>query len=237
MPRRKHAAEERQRHQRRDERERDRLDDLPDRPGRAELDADPENQRRRDHDVADRVTEPPRQPDARCVLRRHETAQRERGHTDGRGHRRADQRGEQREADDVADAIEHPSPARKPVDQVRREQPFDCIAHRDADGRENGAGGRDIREESTGEDRGPHPVAQEHEGGERDPGGWPDRGDRTVDVRESEAELRADIVDRGEAEQQRHAAYGLAHLAQSKRAIRHESPHPQCMQRGSREIT
>src|SRR5436189_234768 len=75
------------------------------------------------------------------------------------------------------------------------------------------AGGADIREERAGEDRGPDAVAEQHEGGKRDTGGRPDRGDRAVDVCESEPELRGEIVDSGEAEQQRHPPHGLVHLA------------------------
>ena len=72
-----HAAEQRERHQRRDHGQRDRFDRLTAAPARRRLDADPENQRRCDNDVAHRITEPPGQRNPRSVHPGHESPQRE----------------------------------------------------------------------------------------------------------------------------------------------------------------
>src|SRR5207249_7476644 len=101
----------------------------------------------------------------------------------GRGaDRRAAERGEPRQLEDVPRALARPVPAGEPVDEVGAHKPFERVTGRDGEGGRHRARGGDVDEKSADQDGRPHLVAGEQEGREGEAGGGPHDGRARVDV-------------------------------------------------------
>ena len=158
----------------------------------------PQQHDRRDHQIPRHIAEPPREPDRAVIRPVGVPTDRQRGHAHRRAHRRAEHCGDERELEDVGRALEGVAPAGKAVDQVRANHALKRVADAEPDRGGEGTCGREVDEESTGEDRRPRAQPEDQERGDGDSRGGPHRRRADVDERQAEAELAGDEVDRGE---------------------------------------
>ena len=122
------------------------------------------------------------------------------GHPYARAHRGADHAGQERVAEGVGGPVERIAAIRPAVDEVGPHQSLERVPRRDPEAGGDRAGGGEVDEERSGEDGGPHFVAEGEQGGQRDPGGRPDGGRAGIDERQPEAELAGQEVGAGEQE-------------------------------------
>ena len=167
-------------------------------PGR--LAAKGQKQKRRDHEIAGRVAEPPREPDGARVRPVRVAAEHERADADGGADRRAEQRGRHHELEDVLRAIEGRDAAGEALDERRADERLQRVAGGDAERRQHRARGADVDEEGAREDHRPDAAPEQQHGDQRDARGRPHGRRVRVDARERQAQLAGDEIEDADAE-------------------------------------
>ncbi len=158
----------------------------------------------RDDQRAERVAEPPVEPqraEPRPWLERRGAKSAD---ADRRAERRTRGRGDHDVGQRAVDAAQTRIEARQPTQRRNGCDRFERVAGGDHDRGPRRRGGSRVGEKRTGPDRGPHPDAQEQQRGNRQAGRRPHGGHLLGDERDAEANLRRDHVGEcdGRAERQ-----------------------------------
>src|SRR5262249_47412173 len=108
--------------------------------------------------------------------------------------------GENHEPQDVRRPLESPSPGRESIHEEGSERGLERVSAGDPQRRRRRPRGGNVDEKSAEENGRPALVAEQQEGGERNPGRLPDYGDARVPVGERQPELAGRVITEEEEE-------------------------------------
>ena len=158
----------------------------------------PQDEGRGEQQGARPVAQPPGQPDGPVVRPRCVAGQTERRGSDGRAHHRADQTSQDGEPKDVAGTLEGGRAVGEAPDEVASDEAFQGVADGDRQGRGERPVDGKVHGKGPDEDAGPHPIPEQQERGQRQPGGRPERCRTGVDRGERQSEPPHEDVRRRE---------------------------------------
>jgi hypothetical protein len=139
----------------------------------------PDEQQRRNQEVAHRIPRPPQRPLGAVRRTRDAAVDPERRHAHGRGDRRADHRREQHEREHVARAIERPAEGHA-AQEVRPGDGLERVSDRNRGRDKDGDVARGVGDERAERDRRPEARPEDEQRGERDAARRPDGRDDAV---------------------------------------------------------
>src|SRR5574341_79321 len=161
---------------------------------------------------ADRVAEPPRDPDGRIAIPWSETAQGQAGDADGGTNDCAQNRREQDKLENVPGSFKSFCALGKAVDRPSSQQRLDCIAGCDREGGCHRPLDGDVHQKGAKKNSRPNSISAEEKSRQCDPGRWPNRRGARVDIGQRKPQLASAILDRREPNYPCRCAQVWSHL-------------------------